>query len=147
MREALVGNGMAELFTRFPQRLFEWMTALMMLGIAATIGVSPRTIESGGFHLMQDAGITRDRLGWAFLLIGILRIGALYANGRSPFYGPWCRFAGAFVGALVWLQMGLALVAWSDRAGYVSIGVPVYAVLALGEFISCYRAANDARSS
>jgi hypothetical protein len=146
MWEVYVGNGMAELVTRFPQRLFEWMTAMMMLGIAATIAASPRTIESGGFHLMRDVGLTGARLGWAFVSIGSLRIAALYANGRWPFYGPWCRFAGAFVGALVWVQMSLALVAWSDTAGYISIGVTVYAFLALGEFISCYRAANDART-
>ncbi len=148
MRGPLVisGSGMAELFVRFPHRLFEWMTALMMLGIAATIAASPHTIESGGFHLMQGVGLTRDRLGWAFVLIGSLRIVALYANGRSPFYGPWCRFVGALVGGLVWVQMSIALIVWSDRAGYVSIGVPVYVVLALGEFISCYRAANDART-
>ena len=122
------------------------MTGLMMLGIAATIAASPRSIASGAFHLMQNIGFGPHSLGLAFAAIGSMRIGALYANGRWPFYGPWCRAVGALGGALVWVQMSVALIAWSDTAGYISIGVTVYAVLALGEFISCYRAANDART-
>jgi len=141
-----VPSGIAELIARFPQRLFEWMTALMMLGIAATIAASPRSIASGGFHLMQNIGLGPHSLGWAFAAIGSVRMASLYANGRWPFYGPWCRAVGALGGAFVWVQMSLALIAWSDTAGYISIGVSVYAVLALGEFISCYRAANDART-
>lgn len=128
-------------------RLFEWMTALMMLGIAGTIAASPRTIASGGFHLMQNVGLTPTLLGWLFSMGGCLRIAGLYANGHWPVYGPWARAGCALAGAGLWAQMCLALIPWSGKSGYISIGIPVYAVLALGEIISCYRAASDGRSS
>lgn len=128
-----------------PQRLFEWMTACMMIGIAVTVGANPKTIEFGGFYLMRDIGLTAGALGILFMAAGGLRIAALFANGRWPVYGPRFRAGCALMGAVIWMQMLLALTAWSARNGYISIGVSVYAFLTVGEMISCYRAASDVR--
>lgn len=128
-------------------RLFEWMTALMMVGIAVTIALSPKAIAFGGFYLMQDIGLTPAILGVLFSLGGCLRVAGLYANGNWPIYGPRLRAGCALGGAVIWAQMFLALIKWSSQSGYVSIGVPVYLFLTIGEFISCYRAARDGRAS
>lgn len=128
-------------------RLFEWMTALMMLGIAATIASSPRSVGSGGFHLMLNLGLTPQVLGWFFAFAGFARVAGLYANGHWPVYGPWCRALCALGGAVLWGQMCLALIKWSEQSDYVSIGVSVYLFLTLGEVISCYRAASDGRAA
>lgn len=127
-------------------RLFEWMTAAMMIGIAVTIAVSPHAVEGGGFHLMKNLGLTPMVLVVFFMIASIARAIGLYANGRWPVYGPWCRTLGAAAGAVIWAQMLLSLIKWSDQSGYVSLGVPVYLFLAMGELISCYRAASDAQS-
>lgn len=127
-------------------RLFEWMTACMMIGIALTVAANPTTVQFGGFYLMRDIGLDASALGTLFMLGGCLRIAALFANGRWPIYGPRFRAACALMGAMIWMQMLLALTAWSSHNGYLSIGVPVYAFLTVGELISCYRAAADVRS-
>lgn len=127
-------------------RLFEWMTALMMLGIALTIATSPQSVAHGGFYLMQNVGLTPAVLVVLFCAAGLARAAGLYANGHWPIYGPWCRALGAMGGVFIWAQMLLSLVKWSSQSGYVSIGVPVYVFLTIGELISCYRAASDGRS-
>jgi hypothetical protein len=127
-------------------RLFEWMTAAMMLGIAATIAASPQSIAGGGFYLMGNLGLTPAVLVALFCAAGIARAAGLYANGHWPVYGPWCRALGAFGGVFIWAQMFLSLVKWSSQSGYISIGVPVYFFLTFGELISCYRAARDGRA-
>ncbi len=126
-------------------RLFEWTTAAMMVGIAFCVAVSPKTISFGGFYLMQDVGLTPEIIGVAFTLGGCLRAAALFANGNWPVYGPMCRVVGAALGAVLWAQMSWALYRWSLAQGYVSIGVVVYGCLTLSEMISCGRAARDGR--
>lgn len=127
-------------------RLFEWMTALMMVVIAVIVAVNPKTVEFGGFYLMRDIGLTASALGTLFMAGGCLRIAALFANGHWPVYGPRFRAGCALMGAVIWMQMLLALTAWSTKSGYISIGVAVYFFLTVGELISCYRAAADVRT-
>lgn len=127
-------------------RLFEWMTAGMMVGISGTIGFNPHAVAAGGFYLLQNLGLTPAVLQVFFAIVGFLRVAGLYANGHWPVYGPWCRAGCALFGALIWGEMLLSLIKWSSQSDYVSLGVPVYALLTVGELISCYRAANDGRS-
>jgi hypothetical protein len=129
--------------SRFELRLFEWMTSLMMIGIALTIMFDSRTIQQGGFYLIQNVGLTPDVLGILFTVGGAVRMLALRANGVWPIWGPRLRASCALGGALIWCQMGIALVKWSASEGYLSIGCAVYFVLALGELISCWRAGFD----
>ena len=124
-------------------RLFEWMTSLMMIGISINVAVSPNAIHYGGFALMSNVGLTAPVIGILFMAGGSMRMAALYANGHWPVIGPRLRAGCAAAGALVWAQMLLALIRWSDESGYVSIGVSVYLFLVVGEVISCHRAASD----
>lgn len=127
-------------------RLFEWMTALMMLGMAVIIAANPHTVKVGGFYLMSNVGITATTLAVISTFIGCIRIAALFANGTWPIWGPRFRAACSLLASVMWMQMFLALIAWSTESGYVSIGASIYLCLALGEVISCYRAATDGRS-
>lgn len=127
-------------------RLFEWTTSGAMLGIALCVAISPKTVTSGGFYLMQNVGLSPAALGVLFTLGGCLRIAALYANGSWPSYGPKCRAAGAALGALLWGQMTIALFKWSWDQDYIAIGVCVYAALTISEMISCGRATRDGRT-
>ena len=127
-------------------RLFEWMTAMMMIGISITVAINPKTVEFGGFYLLADIGLTAPALGTLFMAGGCIRVAALFANGSWPVYGPRFRAGCSLFGAVIWMQMLVALTAWSTRSGYLSIGVPVYFFLTVGELISCYRAATDVRS-
>ena len=128
-------------------RLFEWLVSAMMVLIAITVAVSPKTIAFGGFAGIEAVGLTAPMVAVLFSLAGCLRCASLYANGHWPVYGPRCRAACALAGALIWVQMLYALTKWSLTSGYLSIGIPVYACLTIGEIISCYRAASDGRAA
>src|ERR1700676_5230066 len=93
-------------------RLLEWMTSLMMIGIALTIAGDPGAVHNGGFYLMGSMGLTSVVIIIIFSLAGFGRLSCLYANGRWPFYGPWCRVVSSFVGGFVWGQMGLSVANW-----------------------------------
>jgi len=132
-------------------RLFEWSVSAMLIGIALTIMLSPHAIAFGDFYIVARIGLGAKPQTFVlfFLLVGVARVAALYANGHWPIYGPRCRAAGALAGALIWSQMLAALCWWSTQLDYVSmgipLGVPVYACLTAGELLSCYRAASDGR--
>lgn len=126
-------------------RLFEWVTTFIMLGMAATVIASPDTIEKGAFRYMLVAGFTPLVLGVFFVVVGSIRVGALYANGRSEVWGPRLRIVGALAGIFIWSWMGVALVMLTRDTGTLSLGIVNWIGLALGEVISCARAGSDVR--
>lgn len=126
-------------------RLFEWVSTGMMLGIAFILFIAPGTISNSAFHYLLDAGIAQYWVGFAFFLFGFTRIVALIANGLIPYYGPLARATCALAGAFLWAQLMFALVDWSHQLASISPGIPIYMFLAIGEIASCYRAANDGK--
>lgn len=129
-------------------RLFEWVTTGIMLGMAATIITSPATIEVGAFRYMLVAGFTPLVLGVFLTVVGSIRLGALYANGRSTLWGPRLRMVGALGGAFIWSWLALALVVLAIReTGTPPLGIFNWIGLAAGELVSCARAGSDVRST
>lgn len=127
-------------------RLFEWVTTFMMLGIAATILMSPDSLGRGAFRWMLVVGFTPLGLGLFFAVVGGLRCVALYANGRWCLWGPRLRALGAVCGAFIWAWMALALVFLTTETGTLSLGIFNWIALALGEIVSCARAGSDVRT-
>jgi hypothetical protein len=127
-------------------RLFEWVTTFIMLGMAATIIVSPATIQAGAFRYMLVVGFTPIVLGMFFCVIGGVRIVALVVNGRSPVWGPRLRAVGALGGAFIWAWMALALLMLTRDTGTMSLGIFNWIGLTLGEVVSCARAGSDVRT-
>lgn len=128
------------LVRHFENRLFELAMTVAMLGIAIWVMVWPGSIEAGSFKFLLRVMSAGAVIG-IYALLGVARIAALIANGSWPFYGPIVRAIGALFAAFVWAQMSAALFLWSDVTGRPpSIGIPVYATLALFELVSMYRA-------
>jgi len=125
-------------------RLFEWVTSSTMMTMALILLISPQAATTGDLHVMRGVGLSAPLLAVTFALGGCLRLAALYANGHWPLYGPRCRALGALVGAILWAQMGLALLMWTTSTGQPSVSIALYAGLTVGEMVSCYRAAADA---
>lgn len=123
-------------------RLFEWVMTVAMLGLAIEIFFWPGTIGASAFRYMLRV-IQPELLGGFFLIVGLFRIAALYANGNWPKFGPRIRALAAGAAALIWGQMLFALFALAPHTGIPSPGIPVYLALTLGEMISAYRAATD----
>jgi hypothetical protein len=125
-------------------RLFEWIMASAMILLAVQTFVWPGTLAASAFHLLAEA-MPNSFIGAFLLLFGVLRLGALIANGRSLAYGPWLRATGALAGAVLWGQFELALLGDMSFDKPPSPGIPFWFVFILAELYSGYRAASDVR--
>lgn len=126
-------------------RLFEWVTTIIMLGMAATIILYPDALAKGAFRYMLVAGFTPLVMGLFLAVVGAVRVVALYLNGRSPLWGPRVRAVGALAGAFIWCWMAVALAYLTNDTGFPSIGIFNWIGLTLGEIVSCARAGSDVR--
>ena len=118
---------------------------LAMLGLGIMIAIWPAMIGASAFRFMLTV-VTAHNMALVFLLFGVLRIAALFANGSWPVHGPRLRAIGAGTAALMWGQMFVALLMLAPfNNGIPSPGIPVYFALTLGELISAYRAMSDER--
>lgn len=117
----------------------------MMLSIAITIGFYPHTISHSSFHYMLALGFEPEFLLTSFIVFGFLRGLALYVNGYWRLYGPLLRAIGCVGGAFLWFTFALSLWQTSYDTGVISLGVPVYTCLMIGEIISVLRAGTDVR--
>jgi hypothetical protein len=123
-------------------RMYEWLTSGIMVGIGFLLtlpGKPVGTIEV----LNKFASI--NFISTFFVAFGLLRMWALWSNGRWPYYGPLVRGIGALAGGFVWAQLALAQALTMIATGTVSAALPIYIGLTAGEIISTYRAAIDAR--
>jgi hypothetical protein len=124
-------------------RLFEWTMAGSMLVLGFWILIFPHAIGSSSFYLLQRI-IGNFGLTIFFLFIGFFRIAALFANGRWKVWGGRIRAASAIGGAIIWIQMAVALWLLVPTAGRApSPGIPIYFALAIAELISTKRARAD----
>lgn len=124
----------------FAWRMFEWCAALMLLGLALHIAMWPHSIGASSFRFIL-LFVGSSMLGFMFFVAALIRIAALIANGSWPAWGPWLRAGGALMGSIIWAQMTLALLLLVPNVGTPpSPGIPVYAILAIFELISIYRA-------
>jgi hypothetical protein len=126
-------------------RLFEWVAATILLGISLHLVMWPDAVSHGRFSQMA-AFVGPEFFGRACLVVGFARLFFLAANGSMPVWGPRLRAIGAIAGSLIWLQLAAAPILNGLMPGSTpSNGIPVYLGLALGDLISTYRAAADAR--
>ncbi len=139
----MINLGFVRLYWR--DRLFEWVTAGMMIGFAITIALWPDTIQASSFRYILRV-ISAESMGVFFTVFGVMRFSALIANGSWPIYGPRFRTIGAGAGALMWGQLSASLIYLSPPHP-PSPGIPVYILLTVGELISAYRVMSDARYS
>ena len=138
-RLARSGRGEAD------ERALEWLCAGMMVAWGITLAVSGGILDQPGFSAFHRFGASESFWAWMFGGSGFARTAALYINGRWP-KTPVIRMVCAGFGFVSWSQL-----AWLFFEGtYLITGVPgtgigVYAMLALAELFSIYRAAHDAR--
>lgn len=126
------------------RRLFEWVMTLVLLGYGIEMFFYPDLINSSLFTAILSL-VAAEHLTVLFLIVGFVRLSALIANGTWPVAGPILRFGGALMGAIIWLEMGIALVHQYSTGSVKPVSIPVFIPLAIGEMISSYRAAADAR--
>lgn len=125
-------------------RLFEWVVSGMMLMIGFTLAM-PGEVASDPLNVLVKSGVASEEiLAFFFCAIAMVRIMALWANGRIPTHGPRARAICSAVAALIWSQMALASVWVGTVAGQTTLAAAIYGSLTIGELLSCYRATYDA---
>ncbi|WP_438278062.1 hypothetical protein [Nitrobacter sp.] len=128
----------AGLLQHFNNRVSEVGHALIMVGIGLQIMAAPPVSNYRALDLLSGF-VSAGSIALFFISVGAVRMAALIANGRWPSYGPWLRAIGALVGALIWSQMFLGLIAVpSDNL--TSLNAPAYLIFTAIELVSIYRA-------
>lgn len=127
-------------------RGLEWFSAAVMVAWGLTLAMPGNTLAGSNFQAFQRYPFMTETF-WAtiFGIVGGMRLVALYINGRNP-RTPYARMGGALFGTISWGQVSLLITEGTYGAtGIASTGTGVYALLALADLVSIYRAAHDVR--
>lgn len=127
--------------THFAIRLGEWFSSFNLISIALLMYGAPKMFESNPLYF---AGLSTfgGQPFWGFIcgLFGIVRVAALWVNGRKPIT-PFIRMALAFFSCFVWYQLAIGLF----LSGIPGLGWVLVPWLLALEFYNVFRSAADAR--
>lgn len=129
----------------FDNRQLEWAMSASLLTAGMAMLVWP-IIAHGSIlqvlvHSIGTAGVTIT-----FIVIGLLGMAALVANGASVKTGPHIRSITAIVRAVIWTSFVLSMVQVSIEQGFPSPMVIWFAYIMLAELYTSYRAVLDVRN-
>jgi hypothetical protein len=124
-------------------RVVEWLCAIMLLNFGLTTTLTPETLGQGSFRYMIALNITPALFASITLLVGVVRVSALYFNGYGLPWSARIRALCAMFGAAVFGIMGLSLVFLMKDTGWLSLGAGTHFALCGVEFYSCLRAGAD----
>lgn len=131
--------------TERSDRAIEWLCAFVMVWWAIALSLPGEIFAAPLFAGFASVGLSQRTWVLLFSLSGGARVVALAVNGRWP-RTPLIRMACAGFGCFIFSQL-----AWLFYEGALIVhgpfqtGVGVYALLAVGDLLSIYRAAHDAR--
>ncbi|WLJ71243.1 hypothetical protein [Sphingomonas phage Birtae] len=127
--------------THFSIKLGEWLASLILVSLAVLFFGSPGLFSTspGYFAVMGQFG-PETAWGLAFLLIGGIRLAALYVNGRKRIT-PYIRMMLAFIACFVWFQIVMSLFV----SGVPGLGWAVFPWLLALDMYNVFRSAADAR--
>ena len=132
---------------RSRNRQFEWFAArtMFLCGAITLIAVYTKgTSPSAAFTALTQLGMSVKFIGWGFVVLGVLRLVALFLNG-SWYYGPHVRVFCAAVGMLIWTQLLYALLVVFVDSGTVYLSIAPWISISIGEYQSITRAILDIR--
>lgn len=125
-------------------RMYEWIMASTMISIGIGLALPGNSLAAGAFRHLHVTEVNENVVAVVIGAIGVLRVVALFLNGRWKPYGAYCRTAAAVVGALTWSLLASTLLFNSLLEGVLSIGFPIYVNLLIGELVSARRSSADA---
>jgi hypothetical protein len=121
--------------------------AVSMIGLAIEVFYFPKVLEAVSFETLVNL-MPGKYIGWFILFFGIVRLGALIANGRSVVHGPRIRAIAAIAGAVLWAQFSFSIIVNMDNYPLPSPtpNLPFWLSFIFAEIYSAYRAAIDVRN-
>lgn len=124
-------------------RLFEWSFAAATLGLAVEIFMWPGMMSRSAFRWIITDYVKDENLALFILVLGIIRVAALAANGASFVIGPILRSVCAIISAVIWGQFASSLIVYAQPVP--SPAIPFWIVSTLAEIYVAYRAMLDLR--
>lgn len=124
-------------------RVFEWCMAVSMF----VCGLEILTWSKLGAFQWLVEFVPYKIVGGGMVLIGWTRIGGLMLNGHSVgevVLGPWIRAVCSVLSAFVWVQFAFALLQFSLKNGYPSIGLMFWVSFVIGELYVAYTTVKNA---
>ena len=115
-----------------------WLS-LIAVGVGLTLVGPTRTFDNPSFRVIASV-ISETTAGSLCLFFGLIRLGALWVNGRRGRETSLIRTLGCLGGFFFWL--GVA-VGFALAFPPITTGVAVYTIFALAELHSSGRAASD----
>lgn len=137
---------LSKLHRQFPERAVEWGVSYMLISWGIILACTP-----GAFETVPDSAIAVKSVYtawerimpqhvWAFaaLMIGMLRVSALYING-AHMRTPLARMVGAGLSMALWMLASLGVL----QAGLVTTALGIYPWLMVGDAYAAYNAGGD----
>lgn len=126
-------------------RAIEWYSASVMVAWGVTFAFPGNLLSKPDFVGFHRYTTSDAFLASLFSIMGAAGLIALYINGRWP-RGPIVRILRGTFGCVAWALVAYAFYeAAQMNKTPIGTGPLVYALLALFEFVSIYRAAYDVR--
>lgn len=126
----------------FAARALEWLNAFVLFGFGCYLIMHPGMFQDPRISALwagMSAVASQETWGLVTLLVGFMRLSALYINGHHK-RTPMIRLATSFVSAFIWTQVVLGL--WNSDVP--NTGLVVYTSLILADIYSAFRAGADA---
>lgn len=134
------------------ERAIEWFCALCTVWVGLCLLMPGDMVALSRFAGLARYGLAEDTLGTIAVGCGFARLAALYVNGRKA-VTPYFRVGFAWCGFLLWAPLASASfeAAMAHPSGFfrgitsVGAGGGMYALTAIFEIFSVYRAMSDSR--
>lgn len=126
-------------------RLFEWTMTLGKLVLGIQLFFLPEMMKMVPFQWI-GLFIGPKTLAFLMVLTGLIRLGALIANGASLVIGPYLRSLMALFASALWLEFGISFLIGSIHRGFGG-PIPFWFVFSISEMYIVYRAVLDVRSN
>jgi uncharacterized membrane protein HdeD (DUF308 family) len=126
---------------RFHSRRTEWTAAIQSV-IWGVVLLAPGDAfaSSPAFAIFREI-INENVMGWAMVIVGVVRLVGLFINGARKEITPWIRVATAAVGCGVFTFISLSFAA----SGVWSTWLAAWPVVAVTELFNIHGAMRDAR--
>lgn len=125
----------------FQARFAEWFSGFVLLAFGTYLTLHPGMFTDPRIVALWSgmaAMMAQETWGLVGVIVGGVRLGALYINGRHH-RTPTIRLVTSFASAFVWTQVVLGL--W--KSDVPNTGVIIYTAIVCADIYSAFRASQD----
>lgn len=127
-------------------RATEWLVTFILLGFSIVLLLPGNTLARTSLNVLHVWGFNETSLAIVYLICGVMRLTALYINGRRTGLTARIRVFTAILSAILWMNLA-AIVYYVvlTQGGVATFGLVTWPAFAAMDFISVARAWRDAK--